>query len=601
MHYHSHYQDVLGSEGPEYVYRGSDDHGTPPRYWYNPGEFHSINPLLDMSAPYQSAEGFQYSCASYDPVAQGFSYRSMWETGDRALPQLNGFDTDRRDIDHFRHLRHPSPTDPLGFTLSSNSDSSISDHARSPEAARSSLTVPLTHSPVGYWPAPMATSSATGHGWTRQPVFMSSHPSTPVPTNHTVPSMRHLQVTPDPEHYDEPVDMKETFPSRINFPMELELSEQLASPPDSGLDQPGHDDDDNDDEMMKDEEEVAGVTETDNDPEFSPRRNVTRRQFGTTRGHSLDEEPRRLKAVIDPKVRVQKRAQASDTPHSGRSRPKTKKKPRALRNDESGSKHFPCAFHHYGCFATFGNKNEWKRHVSSQHVQLGLYRCDLGTCSAETARTQDKGYNDFNRKDLFTQHCRRMHAPWAASKKGEDDVSKKERDNFEKELEDIRARCWIDRRQAPQKTKCGFCGKKFVDGKESRGWDERMEHVGRHFERDHVKSKDEEVDDGLRQWAIAEGLVKKDKKGEYWLVGFEPAQPSRRAHGQRRSRRFIKEEEEEAEEVGESHSGVDNNEADDDDDDDDADTSDRGPSIKTEDDDEEDDAECDTDAEAEED
>jgi len=29
----------------------------------------------------------------------------------------------------------------------------------------------------------------------------------------------------------------------------------------------------------------------------------------------------------------------------------------------------------------------------------------------------------------------------------------------------------------PHKTKAGFAGKKFVDSKKSKGWDERMEHV----------------------------------------------------------------------------------------------------------------------------
>ncbi|OQU93697.1 hypothetical protein CLAIMM_00176 [Cladophialophora immunda] len=548
MHRYSLYQDLLGSEGPEYMYEDPDDHGTPIQYWYHHGDFHSINPLLgslsphDLSAQYQRPGGLQHSCASYDPAAQGFSHPPLWETGDRALPQLDGFDPDRRDIDHYRHLRHPSPTDPWGFALSSNSDSSMSEYACSPEAVRSSLNVPFSHSPLEIYVAPTVQASVAGHGWTSQPLFMSPHPSTPIPASHTVPSMRDLQVTPDPEpeHDDEHLDAKEAFHSKINFPVEIELSEQLVSPPDSGLDQSVHDDD-----IIKGEEEDSDMPETDNDPDFLPRRNTIHRQSGTTRRHSL-REPRRPRSVIDPRARVQKQTHTRDTLDSGSSRSKNKKKPPAVKKDESDSKHFPCAFHHFGCYASFGNKNEWKRHVNSQHLQLGYYRCDMGTCSPETARTQHRGFNDFNRKDLFTQHCRRMHAPWAGSKTGEQGVSKKERDNFEKELDVIRARCWVDRRKGPQKTNCGFCGKKFVEGKESRGWDERMEHVGRHFERDHLKTKDEKVDDDLKEWAINEGVVREGRrKGEFWLVGFEPAQPSRRSRGQRRSRRFIRDDQEE--------------------------------------------------------
>lgn len=87
---------------------------------------------------------------------------------------------------------------------------------------------------------------------------------------------------------------------------------------------------------------------------------------------------------------------------------------------------FVCSFSRYGCASTFASKNEWKRHIASQHVQLGFFRCDVGNCngghkpnnkmtSTSTLNHHDQpGHqtNDFNRKDLFTQHQRRMHAPW---------------------------------------------------------------------------------------------------------------------------------------------------------------------------------------------
>jgi len=72
---------------------------------------------------------------------------------------------------------------------------------------------------------------------------------------------------------------------------------------------------------------------------------------------------------------------------------------------------FPCAFSFAGCTSTFGSKNEWKRHIASQHLCLTFYRCS--SCPQSTV--EGKG-NEFNRKDLFTQHLRRMHAPFAIKK-----------------------------------------------------------------------------------------------------------------------------------------------------------------------------------------
>jgi hypothetical protein len=81
---------------------------------------------------------------------------------------------------------------------------------------------------------------------------------------------------------------------------------------------------------------------------------------------------------------------------------------------------FPCPLAPYGCTASFGAKNEWKRHAATQHFRLGFWRCDL--CPPETKtlnshksnnsnnRKPNPTYNDFNRKDLFIQHVRRMHS-----------------------------------------------------------------------------------------------------------------------------------------------------------------------------------------------
>ncbi|KIW65251.1 hypothetical protein PV04_07525 [Phialophora macrospora] len=542
MYTHPQYHDLVGSEGPDYSPRNLEEHESLSASWYNHADMAYIDPYLHSSPIYNTYPSTQYmkalghrrSGTSYDVDAHGFSPLFLHMIPDSVLPQRGLFDLEH-DPDQYRHLRHYSPADPLGFTLSSNTDSSISDYALSPDVARSAQDHVFNYTSQGVYGTPMATPPVTAPAWDPTPSLVPVHLPPPVSSHHTVPSMRHLQVTPDPEpeHEDEPMDEKDTFQARINLPEELAITEQVASPPDSGIDRCA-----DDDATMKDDEEDSAAVESDNDSEFTPRAKPSRRRSSTVNRHSL-REPRRPRSIIDPQARVTKPSRTREAFYNSNARAKSKKKPPVTKKADSDSKSFPCAFHHFGCCATFANKNEWKRHVSSQHLQLGYYRCDMDSCA-----DHQKGFNDFNRKDLFTQHCRRMHAPWSSTRRGEDGVSKKEKDNFEKQLDVIRARCWVDRRKAPHKTKCGFCGQKFVDGKESKGWDERMEHVGRHFERDGAKSENEAVDDGLKQWAVDEGLVSEGKqKGQFWLLGFEPAGTNRGARGQRRSKRFVMEEE----------------------------------------------------------
>ncbi|PKX99340.1 putative C2H2 finger domain protein [Aspergillus novofumigatus IBT 16806] len=188
---------------------------------------------------------------------------------------------------------------------------------------------------------------------------------------------------------------------------------------------------------------------------------------------------------------------------------------------------FVCSFSRYGCASTFASKNEWKRHIASQHVQLGYFRCDVGNCngghrpSNKNASTSTRNHhnqpghqtNDFNRKDLFTQHQRRMHAPWVLAGRP-DATTEQERKAFEASLEDVRARCWHEQRKPPQQSSCGFCGHSF-SGPNS--WNDRMDHVGRHFEKDETPLEEAE-DIALRNWAISEGIIQRDSKGQWMLT-----------------------------------------------------------------------------------
>ncbi|KAG9204113.1 hypothetical protein G6514_001750 [Epicoccum nigrum] len=87
-------------------------------------------------------------------------------------------------------------------------------------------------------------------------------------------------------------------------------------------------------------------------------------------------------------------------------------------------------------------------------------------------------YNDFNRKDLFTQHLRRMHAAQGSGAR-----HSKEHPVTEENIGEHQERCYLQLRRAPQQSICPFNGCD-VDFIGPRSWEERMEHVGRHLEKD---------------------------------------------------------------------------------------------------------------------
>ena len=190
---------------------------------------------------------------------------------------------------------------------------------------------------------------------------------------------------------------------------------------------------------------------------------------------------------------------------------------------------FTCTFREYGCMSTFGSKNEWKRHVSSQHLRLGFWRCQQGRCYPEqTADGADEDeeliFNDFNRKDLFMQHLRRMHAPHASSPAAE-------RAKFNATLDSIAQDCFVAVRGTPPRSVCGYCAP--VDGKEQvfegpGAWEARMEHVGRHLESGYGDEHSWTEDQDLKGWLVEEGLIE-GSDGKGWrLVGLPSEERSRR-------------------------------------------------------------------------
>ncbi|OTB04023.1 hypothetical protein M426DRAFT_73614 [Hypoxylon sp. CI-4A] len=179
---------------------------------------------------------------------------------------------------------------------------------------------------------------------------------------------------------------------------------------------------------------------------------------------------------------------------------------------------FPCAFSFAGCVSTFGSKNEWKRHIASQHLCLQYYRCS--SCPQSTV--EGKG-NEFNRKDLFTQHLRRMHAPFAIKKALTKGDSKLQAD-WETHVKEMQQSCLVTRRQPPQRSSCpkSDCSSIF-EGPTS--WDEWTEHVGRHMEKGEAERLG--VDRLLAKWALDEGIIKRRPDGDYRLCSGNEAPPDR--------------------------------------------------------------------------
>ena len=181
---------------------------------------------------------------------------------------------------------------------------------------------------------------------------------------------------------------------------------------------------------------------------------------------------------------------------------------------------FTCTFRSYGCPSTFGSKNEWKRHVSTQHLRLGIWRCKLDTCLPKKEDLLQEGptepiYNDFNRKDLFTQHLRRMHSPSTSA-------PQQARDEFNASLDRIAKDCLRDIRSPPPYSMCGYCPAEPATVFEGAGsWEVRMEHVGRHLESKHGETKQWREDVALREWMMREKLIENVAGEGMRLVGWQ--------------------------------------------------------------------------------
>lgn len=298
---------------------------------------------------------------------------------------------------------------------------------------------------------------------------------------------------------------------------------------------------DDDDESMDDD------AEHDDDDEYTPATAGHSHERGVARGSFAARKPglasKRSQRSKGPAFRSQipnKVAKKSGktqvlSPSSTRNHTPCTLCPSLFPSDSTLKKHvlsthtrpFICTFQRYGCNATVGSKNEWKRHINVQHLHLETWRCDLETCafpvtSANGVSGQEKQrkctpsstvspstgkkanpievpYHDFDRKDLFTQHIKRMHVKPTAS------ASHADRAAFEASIPEIQDRCHRQLRSPPPRSRCLYCPDKVFEGPGS--WTERLEHVGKHLEKNDMSKEDEVEDEELRNWMMQQGFM----------------------------------------------------------------------------------------------
>ncbi|KAK0668998.1 hypothetical protein QBC41DRAFT_113437 [Cercophora samala] len=195
---------------------------------------------------------------------------------------------------------------------------------------------------------------------------------------------------------------------------------------------------------------------------------------------------------------------------------------------------FTCVFHFAGCEATFAAKNEWKRHVITQHLLLDYWLCTEGVC-AKTSNPTSHGACPlpngaiFNRKDLYTQHLKRMHMPAGIKKlsgagKGNKTLTPTEKDilaQWEQKLRVLQEKGKKERCKLPGAMQCPVKGCKHPEFKGGEAWDQRMEHVAKHLEgaalgrEEQVKFGGEE-DGSLVEWARSREVGIIERRGKGW-------------------------------------------------------------------------------------
>jgi uncharacterized C2H2 Zn-finger protein len=247
----------------------------------------------------------------------------------------------------------------------------------------------------------------------------------------------------------------------------------------------------------------------------------------------------RAKSATRAHSRLSTKTVSSTTPQIVRCGPCNK----VFRNEGMLEKHrkaehvrpFVCVFHFAGCDATFAAKNEWKRHVTSQHLCLTYYLCTHDNCAqgkpdsvVRRSVPLAKNGHAFNRKDLYTQHVRRTHVPPQHRK-----TTPREWEDKIKEMQNsaLRSRCQLPRRMA---CPVADCDREFFG---DNAWDDRMEHVVRHMDRNGPQDNDcvkfdPDNDTTLTDWAEQVEVIRRTPAGG-WELCYPLNEKSARRGGRR--------------------------------------------------------------------
>lgn len=193
---------------------------------------------------------------------------------------------------------------------------------------------------------------------------------------------------------------------------------------------------------------------------------------------------------------------------------------------------FRCVYDFAGCIQILSHKNEWKRHVAKQHVGLVAWTCKINGCRSSI------GF--FNRKDLFTQHLRRMHMPSELFSAKHDEPNLAQalvadkiriaRTAWNRRVAQLQSECQVSRRQPPKHLGCPVHGCPVTfDGVDI--WDAWMEHLGKHIlgkvpsavspcpRISSSRVLDASNDAAFIEWSEETGILKRNGDDSWSLVG----------------------------------------------------------------------------------
>jgi hypothetical protein len=271
-----------------------------------------------------------------------------------------------------------------------------------------------------------------------------------------------------------------------------------------------------DDDMIKVDTEFEPEQEPEeDDDEYQPRSRGSRKRRSSSSASSPPAKRSRQNIKAIPKPRKSTKQSKFNITSNTTVCPSCSRKDfkdRASLQEHIDTTHlrpYTCVFSFSGCSSTFATKNEWKRHVSTQHLNLHSWICTQDNCASLRLPNGRGRGNEFNRKDLYSQHVRRMHIP-DAGKIGRASLRK----DWEEQLKEWQKESQIVKRVPPTRLKCPVkgCEASLFEGANS--WDKRMEHVAKHLEK--APTAVRQGDDlYLVTWAVKEGIVVRRNGGGY--------------------------------------------------------------------------------------